>query len=93
MADYQIICVDRIDSATPPHHQHIVRVGVPGGEQFGIQEAWAAIDHGHQFHTISPTTRVRAEVKQWTCEHGVRTLRSSPDAEIDNNLDYLDHCP
>lgn len=92
MADYRITCVT--ESRNAGHDGHIRIVG-SGTTRWTVTEARAAIDAGHTFHTISPSTGKRAEVRKWTCTHSscdYKTLKSAADAVTDNNLDNLPPC-
>jgi|ERR1019366_10712666 hypothetical protein len=92
----KIVCV-----RTEEPHRHIVSVGVGGDAQVPIKtmtvtEVRDAITAGGSFHTVSPSTSQVAAVRKATC--GIpgchmETIRSSPDAVTDNNLDELDDCP
>ena len=94
----RIVCV----RTTEEPHRHIVSVGVGGDAQvpvtmMTVTEVRDAITAGGSFHTVSPSTSQVAAVRKGTC--GIpagchmETIRSSPDAVTDNNLDELDDCP
>jgi hypothetical protein len=87
MARHQITCATKIHP-----HRHISRVGGPDGI-WVVGEARAAISRGEEFYTVSPSTGAEASVERWTCACGVLTLRSSGDANADNNLYNLADCP
>ncbi|MGZ4688182.1 MAG: DUF3892 domain-containing protein [Acidimicrobiia bacterium] len=86
LASHQITCATKVHP-----HRHIVRVGGPSGS-WSVEQARAAIARGEVFFTVSPSTRKQARVERYTCSCGVLTLRSSPDAVTDNNLDNLRNC-
>ena len=96
MSSYRIVCV----KAQPPH-RHIVGVGVGGNASYpsrrlSVGEVRRMIDAGDTFYTQSPTTEKRASVRRDTCRERycmVATIRSSPDATRDSNLDNLHDCP
>ncbi len=95
MADYRIVCRN-----TEHPHSHIsdVGTGISPGQYLDIwtvTEVVEAMKAGDTFHTISPSTGLRAEVRAYLCEiDGCKelTLRSVPDAVADNNLDNLNTC-
>jgi hypothetical protein len=95
MASYRIVCVN-----TAHPHRHITNVGT-GPEPARASQIWAVtqvrsmMDKGDTFHTISPFTGRRAEVRADNCNIDgcvVRTIRSHSDAVKDNNLDSLRKC-
>lgn len=95
MADYRIICVTEHKNAG--HDGHVVEVGTgvtPDSytRKWTVSEARRAIDAGDTFHTISKSTRKRAEVRKWDCGCGYKTLKSDADATADNNLDNMPPC-
>ncbi len=94
MADYRIVCIN-----TEHPHRHITRAGT--GNPARADEVWTVaqvrskIAQGDTFHTISPSTGRRAEVRSGDCNVDgctVKTIRSAADAIADNNLDNLRAC-
>lgn len=91
MSDYRITCVTENQNAG--HDGHIVTVGTSDGTRWSVAQARQAITDGNTFHTISPSTAKRAEVRKHDCRAcGYHTLRSEADAVADNNLDNLPVC-
>ncbi len=72
-------------------HHHIIGVGLGTNGRYNVSQVYALIDAGHVFYTRSPSTRKVARVEKYRC-CSVHTLRSTPDAVHDNNLDYLPSC-
>jgi hypothetical protein len=95
MADYRIICVN-----TEHPHRHITHVGTGTStasytKRWTVGEVHAAMTRGDTFHTVSPSTGRRANVKADNCQVkgcSIQTLRSVSDAIADNNLDNLSSC-
>jgi Protein of unknown function (DUF3892) len=76
---------------TAAGHHHIVGIGLSTGERLDMNQAYLLINSGHVLYTRSPSTRKVAGVRTYRC-CSLHTLRSSPDAVHDNNLDYLPSC-
>lgn len=98
MAAYRIVCTRKSPVSAPTHHAHIVTIGL--GDDTGynqllsMEQAYHWIDTGNTFYTKSKSTGAIAQVNKYicgTCGH-YKTLRSSPDAISDNNLDNLPNC-
>ncbi len=99
MAEHQIVCVDGEYAAKGGAHRHILSVGTGTAtgkprQIWTVQQARKRIKSGtDEFYTVSETTKARASVRRFTCDCGVKTLRSEPDTVKDNNLDNLPSCP
>ena len=95
LMDYRIICTVQ-EPSTTAGHGHIVRVGT-GQAALVYQRIWTvaevyqAMGLGHRFLTYGERSRKWALVEKFRCCHR-DTLRSSPDAVADNNLDSLPRC-
>ena len=98
MAKERIPASEKIVCVTTEHpHRHIISVGVGGDAQVPIKtmtvdEVRAAITAGGSFHTVSPSANKVASVRKATCGIpgcNVDTIKSSPDAVTDNNLDEM----
>lgn len=91
MAEYQIVCVDRVAG-----HGHITHVGISGlPGVWTVDQVRGCIARGNSFYTVSPSTREVAGVESYdVAESGqtIETIRSAPDAVTDNNLDNLQVC-
>ena len=93
---YRIVCV-----TTQHPHRHIISVGVgetaaSPGQTMTTATVRSKIDAGDAFETYSPSTSKTAKVEKDTCNISgctVATIRSTPDAVTDNNLDNLAVCP
>jgi hypothetical protein len=89
MAEYQIVCVDRIDG----HITHVGIQGLPG--VWTVAQVRGSIGRGNSFYTVSPSTREVAGVEPYDLPHlsqTIETIRSSKDAIADNNLDTMRAC-
>lgn len=91
---YRIVCTIQ---KTPTHHNHIMGVGTGtdpsrADRQWTVTQVRAAIDQGTGFHTVSPSTGKTANVRKFDCDCGIKTIKSAPDAVLDNNLDNLRTC-
>ena len=95
MSTHRIVCVE-----TQHPHRHITHVGT-GTDQASANERWTvqqvrdSIRAGNRFYTASPSTGRTADVEPydyWTGTYFIYTIRSSPDAVSDNNLDNLRVC-
>jgi hypothetical protein len=99
MAEYLIRCVTTAD-----RHSHILsaRVQKQVGDHYEeepetltVASIISMMADGDRFETYSPSTDKVAAVHRETCaEDGcqVETIRSDPDAAMDNNLDNMP-CP
>ena len=95
-ASEKIVCV-----TTKEPHRHIISVGVGGDARIPLKtmtvgEVRDAITAGGSFHTVSPSTNAKASVRKATCGTtgcNVETIKSWPDAVMDNNLDEMPGCP
>jgi len=98
MASFRIICTNREPVFQPTNHSHIVAVGTgPTPDRYdrkwSLAEVLAAIDQGHTFYTKGERSEKVAAVRKFPCpECGHTTIRSTPDAIEDNNLDSLRRC-
>jgi hypothetical protein len=88
MSEYQIVCTDRVEA-----HEHITHVGLAGmTTRYTVDQVCQSISEGNHFYTVSPSTLRRAGVEPYELEargRMIRTLRSTPDAVPDNDLDNL----
>jgi len=82
-------------------HRHIVSVGVGADSEVPIRtltlgEVREALRRNVLFYTRSPSTGAEVAVREATCGIPVCnlvTIKSTPDAVTDNNLDELPDCP
>jgi hypothetical protein len=95
MAEHQIVCVQKLAK-----HRHITHVGTGPSEALAEQR-WTvaqvrdALEDGDVFYTVSPSTNHVALVEAYDAHvdgRVIETIRSSPDAIFDNNLDNLRAC-
>jgi hypothetical protein len=90
---YRIVCVETLYP-----HRHITHVGTgpdPANQRWDVMAVRAAIRNGDRFYTYSPSTGKTADVEPydfWTGSRWIYTIRSTPDAVWDNNLDNLRVC-
>ena len=91
MAEYQIVCVDRVAG-----HGQITHVGIQGlPGVWTVAQVRGCIARGNSFYTESPSTRAVAGVEpyDWADQaQTIETIRSAGDAIDDNNLDNLRAC-
>jgi hypothetical protein len=95
MAAYQIICVEKEHP-----HRHITAVGIgvetrQAPTKLNVQQVRAAIRSGDRFYTVSPSTGKTADVLPDDVPVNgriIETIRSTPDAVSDNNLDNMRAC-
>ena len=99
MTDYRIVCTRQEPATAPISHQHIVQVGTGGDDGYvppllTVGDVLRLMAAGNTFHTVSPTTRVRADVHPLQCTvcQTVWIIRSESDQLADNNLDNLPRC-
>lgn len=103
MADYRIVCTQQVPIDPPTSHAHIVRVGhvawrtgaISHYERLESTEVIIArMANGDRFFTWSPSTGAVAQVHPIKCLscNLYTSLRSAPDAILDNNLDNLAKC-
>jgi hypothetical protein len=96
MSSYRIVCTEQSDPGSAGHG-HILAVGV-GTDPTSATDRWTvaqvrmAIQDGDRFYTVSPSTGKVANVVRYDCWCGIKTIRSTPDAVDDNNLDSLRLC-
>jgi uncharacterized protein DUF3892 len=91
----RIVCVE-----TEHPHRHIIAVGVgndpaAADSRLTVAQVRAAIYNGQRFYTQSPSTGQTADVEPYDVVvngRTIHTIRSSPDAIYDNNLDNLRVC-
>ena len=95
MADYQIVCAERLS----PHHGHITHVGTgydnEADQRWTTEAVRQALEDGDSFYTVSSSTDHVADVEAYDANVSgttIETIRSSPDAIWDNNLDNLRAC-
>lgn len=99
MAVYQVICVNKTRSADGSH-EHLSYLGLGGQagwtRRITVDEAVRQLRSpgGDRYYTISPSTDVRAEVIEGSCERcGQRPyVRTTADGIHDNNLSRLSIC-
>jgi hypothetical protein len=91
MAEYQIVCVDRV-----ARHGQITHVGISGlPGVWTVAQVRGCISRGNAFYTVSPTTREVAGVEPYDVidlDQTIETIRSVADAAPDNNLENLQAC-
>jgi hypothetical protein len=95
MATYRIVCVE-----TRYAHRHITHVGTGtdpahANRDWTVAQVRSAIRDGDRFYTQSPSTNRTADVEPYNVVvngETIYTIRSSPDAIHDNNLDNLRVC-
>lgn len=94
MSDYQIVCVERLES-----HEHITHVGtgIPSraDERWTVAQVRSKITTGDVFFTRSPSTGHDAKVEPYDAVVNgttIKTIRSTADAIFDNNLDNMRAC-
>lgn len=92
MSSYEIVCTDQTDCS---HNGHIVGVGTgpdrsKADQRWTVRQVWDAMDSGHTFYTYGGGKV--ALVHKYHCACGVGSLRSAPDATVENNLDYIRLC-
>lgn len=94
MSQFQIVCTERLGA-----HRHITHVGTGSGgraaNRWTVQQVRTALEGGDTFYTVSPSTGRIAYVEAYDAYSNgqvIQTLRSSPDAVSDNNLDNLRVC-
>ena len=94
MSDYRIVGVNRLN--TSAEHRHVTDIETTAVEvlsrRWSAAEVRAALSNGDGFYTISPTTSEMATVEIYDCSCGLKTIRSGPDAIVDNNLAALPKC-
>lgn len=91
MADYQIVCVERV--AGHGHITHVGLSGLPG--VWTVAQVRGSISRGNGFYTVSPSTREVAGVEPLDVvqpDQTIETIRSAAGAVQDNNLDNLQAC-
>ena len=96
LMDYRIICTVQEPSAVKPSHGHIVRVGTGTSAKtydriWTVSEVYSAMSFGNRFMTYGEKSQKWAFVERFQC-CGRDTLRSAPDAVVDNNLESLPRC-
>lgn len=98
MTRYRVVCTIQEPFEKPHEIAHIVSIGTgddPGraSNKWDLKDVLDALDRGHTFFTKSPSTGKEASVNKYQCKTcGRTTIRSSPDATTDNNLDNLRRC-
>lgn len=97
MSSYRVSCTILKQLKDPVEHAHIVKVGVGDAagycELWSIRELYEAMDQGDAFYTQSSSSGRITSVQKSTCQYcGQVTVRSAPDVDYDNNLDYLPRC-
>ena len=98
MAKYRIVCTTQEPLDKPHEVAHIVSIGTGNNpdqaeNKWTLKEVLNAMDSGNSFYTKSPSSEKEASVNKYECKTCQRfTIRSSPDAVKDNNLDNLRKC-
>ncbi len=98
MVRYRIVCTRQEPLDKPHDAAHIVSVGVGNDPEkadipMTLKQVLEAMNSGDSFYTKSPSTGKEASVDPYECKTCRRsTIRSSPDAIKDNNLDNLRTC-
>lgn len=95
MSTYRIVCVETLYP-----HRHITHVGTGSDpahaiSRWTVAEVRSALRNGDRFYTVSPSTGRTADVEPYDAYVGntvVYTIRSTPDAIYDNNIDNLRVC-
>lgn len=92
MSTHQIVCTEQTRCTQAGH---IISVGTgtdstSANAQWTVREVWDALDRGEVFYTYGGGEV--ALVHKFHCPCGRNSLRSAPDATIENNLDYLRLC-
>jgi hypothetical protein len=94
MAEHEIVCVERLEA-----HEHITHVGTGSDDRatarWSVEDVRNAIEDGDMFYTVSPSTEHVAEVEPYDAlvkGRIIETIRSTPDAIEDNNLDNMRAC-
>ncbi len=98
MTTYRIICTEQEPADQARTHAHIVTVGTGANpdhaeQRWTLEQVLTALDQGDSFYTEGLQSGMRATVQKYVCTRCKRTsIRSSPDAVVDNNLDSLRRC-
>lgn len=96
MARYRVVCTVQNPCHLPNSLAHIVQVGTGSdagwNELLTVHQVYERMNRGDTFYTLGDRTDWTAEVHPFECRCGAGTLRSSPDATTDNNLDSLNRC-
>lgn len=98
MARYRVVCTIQEPLDKPHEVAHIVSIGTgdnpdQASQKWSLKQVLDAMDSGDSFFTRSPSTGKDASVNKYECKTCRRyTIRSSPDAVRDNNLDNLRKC-
>lgn len=92
--EYRIVCTEQTN--VNPHHGHIHHVGTgpnpaSAANRWTVAEVRKALADGHVFYTRGERSGQVALVRAYTC-CGIETIKSAPDAVLDNNLDNLRTC-
>lgn len=95
MATYRIVCATKLYP-----HRHITEVGTgpdpsQASNRWSVTKVRNAIRNGDRFYTQDPRTGATADVEPYDAYVGgtvVHTIRSTPDATVGNNLDYMREC-
>ena len=95
---YRIICTNQEPVGVTHDHAHIVAVGTGTSSthydrKWSLAEVLQAMDRGDTFYTRGEQSGRIASVERYRCSRCMTTsIRSSPDAVRDNNLDNLNRC-
>jgi hypothetical protein len=99
MADHRIVCTDQLPTNQPTTHAHIVAVGVDldndgyADVKHTKQQVVNNINSGHRYYVYGLLSQKISFVEIVGCSScGHPTIRSTPDAVRDNNLDYIRRC-
>jgi hypothetical protein len=93
MAEYKVVCVERVPAAG---HTHITGIGVVRGtralEKKSVKDVRRAIKAKEDtFYTVDPTTGDKVAVKRHKC-CGEKTISSVTDGTKADNLAALSSC-
>lgn len=98
MTRYRVVCTIQEPLDKPHDVAHIISIGTgddsdTASRKWDLKDVLVALDSGNSFFTKSPSTGKEASVNKYECKTCRRfTIRSSPDAIKDNNLDNLRKC-
>lgn len=92
----RIVCTEQ-SNPTAVGHGHILAVGIgtdPGSatQRETVDTVRRNILNGERYYTQGERSGKVANVERYDCWCGVKTIRSTPDAVTDNNLDNLRLC-
>jgi Protein of unknown function (DUF3892) len=99
MAQYQVVCVNHVESADRSH-RHIATLGLGDSsgwhQRISVAQALTQLRSpvGDRYYTLSTSTNRRAQVIEGACEVCGQTpyVRTTADGIKDNNLSRLSSC-